>query len=167
MIAPPEALVQLLKPWADYYSHSKGATTVVEALHIGGVLFAGGVGISIDRGTFRAMRFPATERSHHMAELAAAHRWVLTGLTIVVLSGLLLLASDIETFFGSWMFWTKMTLVVLLLANGFWMTRIERDLQVDPSEVSPAWRRLHRVAGFSFALWFTVAVFGVALVNLA
>jgi len=80
---------------------------------------------------------------------------------------LLLLASDIETFFGSWIYWTKMVLVVLLLANGFWMTRVERRLEADPSDESPAWKTLHRVAGISFTLWFTIVVIGVTLVNLA
>ena len=162
----PESLVNLLQPWNDFYSHSKAAETVVQFLHIGGLVLAGGLAIGADRGTLRAMRIAAADRSHYTRELGSVHRWVLTGLTIVVLSGLALLASDIETFFGSWMFWTKMGLVALLLLNGLQMTRIEAALRRDASEASPAWNRLRRTAITSLVLWFIITAFGVALVNL-
>lgn len=162
----PEALVNLFQPWNDFYSHSKPAETVVQYLHIGGLLMAGGLAIAADRGTLRAMRIAAADRSHYTRELAAVHRWVLTGLTVVVLSGLALLASDIESFFGSWIFWTKMGFVLLLLLNGLQMTRIEAALQRDAGEASPQWARLRRTALTSLVLWFVIAAFGVALVNL-
>lgn len=162
----PEALVNLLQPWNDYYSHSKAAETVVQYLHIGGLVLAGGLAVSADRGTLRAMRIAAADRSHYTRELGAVHRWVLTGLTIVVLSGLALLASDIESFFGSWMFWTKMGLVALLLLNGLQMTRIEEGLRRDASDTSPHWAQLRRSAIRSLVLWFIITAFGVALVNL-
>ena len=108
----PESLVSLLKPWNEFYSHSKAAATIVIFFHIGGLLLAGGLAISADRGTLRALRFAATERPQFMRELGAVHRWVITGLTVVVVSGVLLLTADIETFFGSWIYWTKMALVV-------------------------------------------------------
>ncbi|HEY5061064.1 MAG TPA: DUF6644 family protein [Gemmatimonadaceae bacterium] len=166
MITPPESLVQLLKPWADFYSHSKVAETVVEFLHIGGLLLAGGLAIAADRSTMRALLLPVSERPLHMMELASVHRWVLTGLTVIVVSGLALLTADIETFFGSWIFWTKMGLVILLLINGFMMTRIESVLALEPDDQSPQWAKLRRVATSSLALWFTIALAGVALVNL-
>jgi hypothetical protein len=166
VITPPESLVQLLKPWADFYSHSKSAETAVEFLHIGGLLLAGGLAIAADRSTLRALRLPVSERSPHLMELASVHRWVLTGLSVIVVSGLALLTADIETFFGSWIYWTKMGLVILLLINGFMMTRIERRLALEPDDQSPQWSRLHRVSTSSLALWFTIALAGVALVNL-
>ena len=162
----PEALVNLLQPWNDFYSHSKAAETVVQYLHIGGLLMAGGLAVAADRGTLRAMRIAAADRSHYTRELGAVHRWVLTGLTIVVLSGLALLASDIESFFGSWIFWTKMGLVALLLLNGLQMTRIEAALRRDATEASPHWPKLHRTAITSLVLWFIITAFGVSLVNL-
>jgi hypothetical protein len=165
MIAPPEGLVNLLRPWNDYYSHSKTAETVVTFLHVGGMLLAGGLAIAADRGTIRALRMAAGDRPHHMRELGAVHRWVLTGLTVVVLSGLALFASDVETFWGSGIFWVKMAFVIALLVNGVVMTRTENALANDASESAPQWRTLHRVALASLVLWFIIAAFGVALVN--
>jgi hypothetical protein len=161
----PESIVNLLKPWNEFYSHSKTAATIVIFLHIGGLLLAGGLAIAADRGTLRALRIAAGERGHYVRELGAVHRWVLTGLTIVVLSGVLLLTADIETFFGSWIYWTKMALVALLLINGWMMTRTEAALEHDASETSPHWNSLHRRAVMSLGLWFTIAAFGVALAN--
>lgn len=165
IIAPPEALVNALKPWNDFYSHSKTMETLVTFLHIGALLLAGGLAVSADRGTLRALRVAAADRTHYTRELASTHRWVITGLTIVVISGLALLGSDIETFFGSWIFWTKMALVALLLVNGLMMTRAEKALERDPSEASPGWNTLHRTAVSSLALWFVITAFGCALVN--
>ena len=163
----PNALIQLFQPWNDFYSHSKPAETIVLFLHIGGMLLAGGLAISADRGTLRALRLTGDNRIAHMKELAAVHRWVITGLVIVASSGVALLASDIETFWGSWIFWTKMALVVLLLLNGLMMTRTERSLETEAGETSPHWGALRRSATASLALWFTITLAGVALANLA
>jgi hypothetical protein len=165
MIAPPEALVNLLEPWNRFYSHSKSTQTVVMFLHVGGLLLAGGLAIAADRGTLRALRIAAHERPNHLRELAGVHRLVIGGLAVVVASGVVLLASDIETFFGSGIFWVKMVLVVSLLVNGLMMTRTEDVLRRDDGENAPAWRRLHRIAVTSLALWFVTAAAGVALVN--
>lgn len=167
MISAPGFLVDAFAPWNEFYSHSVTVETIVQFLHVGGLLFAGGLAIAADRGSLRAMRVAAESRGSHLEELAAVHRWVITGLGIVVVSGFLLLTSDIETFFGSWVFWIKMLLVILLLANGWRMTRIEQQLRVDGSEDSAAWTRLHRVAITSLALWFTVTLAGITLMNAA
>jgi hypothetical protein len=165
VIAPPDALVSLLKPWADFYSHSKAAATVVTFLHIGGLLLAGGMAVAADRNTLRALKIAAHERGDHLTELSGIHRWVLTGLSIIVISGVALVTSDIETFWSSWVYWIKMSLVVLLLFNGFLMTRAEQGLVRDAGETSPHWRKLHRAAVRSLLLWFATAAVGVALVN--
>jgi uncharacterized membrane protein len=162
----PDFVVRLLEPWNHFYSHSKAAETVVQSLHVGGVLMAGGLAIAADRGTLRALRSPVSDRVFPMRELAAVHRWVLTGLTIVVVSGLALLTADIETFFGSWIFWTKMALFAVLLVNGLVIVRTEAELRADPGEESPHWDRLRVRALTSIILWFVLVVLGVSLVNL-
>lgn len=167
MIAPPGSLVEMLKPWSDFYDHSKLAETIVQFMHIGGLLLAGGLAVAADRGTLRAMRVAADARPHYTRELAAVHRWVLTGLTFVVISGLLMLASDLESFWGSWIYWVKMALVAVLLINGLMMTRAENAVARDGSESSPAWRALHRTAVTSLGLWFMITALGVALINFA
>ena len=167
MIAVPQFLVNAFAPWNELYSHSSAIETIVQFMHIGGLLFAGGLAIAADRGSLRAMRVAAANRTTHLEELAAVHRWVLTGLTLVVVSGFLLLTADIEAFFGSPVYWVKMVLVILLLANGYWMTKAEQALRADPSDDSPAWSRLHRAAIRSLVLWFTVTLAGITLVNMA
>jgi hypothetical protein len=164
---PPEFLVSLLQPWNDFYSHSKTAATIVVFLHVGGLLLAGGFAIAADRATIRSMGTSASARAAQLKELGATHRLVITGLTVVVLSGLALLTSDIETFWGSWIYWLKMALVAVLLLNGYRMTRIEKALEIDPSETSSSWTALHRTAVASLALWFATTFVGVALANFA
>ena len=101
MIAPPSTLVDLLQPWSDFYGHSKLAETIVVFIHVGGLLLAGGIAIATDRLTLRAVAAGRDERLRYLDELHAVHRWVLIGLTLILLSGLALVTSDIETFWGS------------------------------------------------------------------
>ena len=162
---PPDALVQLLQPWNDFYSHSKTTETIVLFLHIGGLLLAGGFAIAADRTTLRALRGAASNRPQYLAEQMTVHKWVISGLGIIVVSGLALLTSDIETFWGSWIYWGKMALVVLLLINGLMMTRTEKTLTADTSGQSPGWDSLRRTAVTSLMLWFAIALAGVALAN--
>jgi hypothetical protein len=164
---PPEFLVSLFQPWNDFYSHSKTTETIVIFLHIGGLLLAGGFAIAADRATIRSIGRSPDVRGAQLKELGAIHRWVIAGLGAVVLSGAALLASDFETFWGSWIYWLKMALVVVLLLNGYRMTQIERSLELDPSETSPKWNALHRTALASLALWFATTFLGVALANFA
>lgn len=163
----PALLVRLAQPWADVYSHSTAVSTTVTFLHIAALLFGGGVAVGADRGTLRSLKLEAAMRGTHLDELAALHRVVLTGLTLSLVTGVLLLAADLDTFLGSWVFWTKMVLVLLLLINGYLMTRSERALRAEPSPESVHWRSLRRSAITSLVLWFVITLAGVVLVNAA
>jgi hypothetical protein len=165
MIAPPSGLVDLLKPWSDFYGHSKLAETIVLFVHVGGLLLGGGFAVASDRATLRALRRSAEERAMQRHELSTAHRWVLTGIVLIALSGLALVTSDIETFWGSPIYWTKMALVVALLANGLLITRAEAALDRDDTAASPGWAALHRTAVVSVGWWFSITALGIALVN--
>ena len=160
-------LARLLEPWAQVYADSKVVATIVTFGHVASLLMAGGLAVATDRATLRALRLVATERGRHLEELAGIHRLVLTGLTVSVITGALLFASDVETFIGSWVFWGKMVLVVALLLNGYVMTRAERAVRGDSAGSSPSWAHLRRTALVSVGLWYVITLAGVALANIA
>jgi hypothetical protein len=165
--AATSALARLFEPWAHVYADSKILATLVTFGHIASLLMAGGLAVATDRATLRALRLAASERGRHLEELSGVHRLVVGGLTLSVITGLLLFASDVETFVGSWIFWLKMAFVCVLLANGYMMTRAERTLRADAAEASPAWGSLRRSALVSVALWYAITLAGVALMNVA
>lgn len=164
----PEILVHLAKPWADAYSNSKTLETIVTFVHVGALVAGGGVAIATDRSTLRALRADAPARGFHLEELSVVHRWVITGLVLATLSGVLLFAADVDTFWGSWIFWAKMALIVALLLNGLVMTRAETALRDSASPDDEAhWSRLRATALTSLGLWLVITLAGVALVNVA
>jgi uncharacterized membrane protein len=167
LIAPPEALVKLFAPWNKFYSDSKLTETIVTFLHTAGIVVGGGMAIAADRSTLRAKTWSDVERRHHVAELATLHRTVVTSLIVTALTGLLMLASDFETFWGSWIFWTKMSLVLLLLINGARMLSVENGLAADSTGASPDWARLRVNAVASITLWLATTLAGFALLNYA
>lgn len=160
-------LARIVEPWAHLYADSKAVATIVTFGHVASLLMAGGLAVATDRATLRALRLAAAERGRHLEELAGVHRLVVGGLALSVITGVLLFASDVETFLGSWIFWLKMGLICALLANGYVMTRAEDALRADAGEATPAWSRLRRSALVSVGLWYAITLAGVALVNVA
>jgi hypothetical protein len=160
-------LARLAEPWAHLYADSKTVATIVTFGHVASLLMAGGLAVATDRATLRALRLAAAERGRHLEELAGVHRLVVGGLSLSVITGVLLFASDVETFVGSWIFWLKMALICVLLANGYVMTRAEGALRADADEAAPSWTRLRRSALVSVGLWYAITLAGVALVNVA
>jgi hypothetical protein len=159
------------KPWAALYSDSRAISSAVTFLHLGGLLFAGGLAISSDRATFRALRGTDDDRSRLLLDLSNSHAWVLAGLTVIFASGLLLALSDVKTFGPSPIYWTKMSLVVLLLANGVLLQRTEKKLRAGSlltQSIAPRqrlWSRLRFAAAASMTLWTAIVLAGVILVE--
>ena len=165
-----ESLAAVFSPWQSLYSDSLALSTTVTTVHIVSLLLSGGLAIAADRATLRALRRPVEERALPLAELGSVHRPVVITLTVLMVSGLLLFAADVETFAVSWLFWVKMGLIVLLLANGAALYRTERRLGADLEDEDPdvparLWSRLGRSARASLGLWLLVAVLGTVLTN--
>jgi uncharacterized membrane protein len=167
ILATPQLLTDLVDPWAKLYSHSNVLATVVGFLHVAPIVVGGGAAIALDRSTLRLRHDEPGARARHLSELGTAHRLVLAALALSFISGLALLAADLDTFFGSWIFWVKMGLIALLLVNGAVMTRTESALRAAGANADALWRRLRNVAFTSLALWLIITLAGVALMNLA
>lgn len=159
------------KPWAALFSDSRAVSSTVTFLHLGGLLFAGGLAISSDRATFRALRGSDEDRSRLLVDLGNAHTWVVAGLSVIFVSGLLLALSDVKTFGTSPIYWTKMSLVALLLANGSLLQRTEQKLRSGSlltQSTAPRqrlWSRLRFAAATSVTLWTAIVLAGVILVE--
>lgn len=167
-MGPPAALVQFVEPWSQLYSDSKVLPTFIVFAHIAALVFAGGLAVTMDRATLRASHGPAEFRWRQLDELARAHRLVVTGLVLSVVTGILLFTADLETYFVSWIYWTKMSLIALMLVNGFLMSKTESRIRLTPGAADDAgWNRLRANAALSIALWFAIAFAGVALVKAA
>ena len=162
----PETLANIAKPWADLYSDSKVVSSGVLFLHLAPLVFGAGAAFAMDRATMQASRAEGSERARHLRALTAVHRVVLAGLALSFVSGVLMFLSDVETFFGSVFYWIKIALVVLLVANGFLMTKTEAALGKSPDS-APLWGRMRTLAIVSAVLWLATTFAGVVLTQYA
>jgi len=166
-----QAVATAAKPWASLFSDSTAVASTVTFFHLGGLLFAGGLAIASDRATFRAFRGTDEDRNRLLVDLGNSHSWVLAGLSVIFVSGLLLALSDVKTFGYSPIYWTKTSLVVLLLLNGSVLQRTEQKLRAGSlltQSTAPRqrlWSRLRFAAATSMALWTAIVLAGVILVN--
>lgn len=156
-------LNHLVEVWASIYSNHAALRTAVEFAHVGGLVGGGGCAIASDRATFLALRQPPSARGLHLRSLSSVHRIVVIGLAATMASGVLLFASDLDTFLYSKIFWIKMGLVALLLVNGGLLLRAEHQAERGHDE---AWSRLAWTSGISLALWFLTTLAGAALPNI-
>jgi hypothetical protein len=160
------ALARLAEPWNSLYSDSKAVASAVMFLHLVPLLIAGGAALTADRATLRASRASVDDRARQLGDLARTHTIVLAGLALSFASGVLLFLSDVDEFLDSPVFWVKLGLVALLLANGFVMTRTERAL-ANGGEQGALWDRLRTIAVLSLILWIATTLVGVVLTNYA
>jgi len=153
----------LLDTWTSFYSNHASLRTAIEFIHIGGLMLGGGCAIAADLATIEAVREGPIGRASQFHVLNRTHVIVVVGLVALFVSGILLFAADAGTFLHSRVFWLKMALLAMLLANGVAMLVGER--RVRGGDVR-AWSRLHTIAVSSLVLWFVTTLAGAALTNI-
>jgi hypothetical protein len=156
------SLLHLADTWASYYAGSPAVRTSINFAHIGGLVGGGGCAIAADRDAILAMRRDAAWREHHLTRLLHVHRAVIAGLAVVVISGVLLFAADVDTYWHSRVFWIKMACVALLVANGGLVVRAGHRAEANRPG---GWTALRSTAVMSLILWSVTTLLGVALSN--
>src|SRR5690349_11725474 len=115
MATPITTLAHIVEPWKDAYAASRVLGVAVVFGHLGALLIGGGVAVSTDLATLRAFRSGSSERIRQLGAVRASHRIVIAALTVLFVTGVLLLASDLDTFWGSPWLGMKLAFVTLLL----------------------------------------------------
>jgi hypothetical protein len=156
-------MTQLLTAWAAIFANHPVLRTVVDFVHIGGLVAAAGCALTADLATISAARRTPDSREAQLRVLKRTHPIIVGGLAALTASGVLLLGADITTFLHSTLFWIKMGLVGLLIFNGLLMLAAERRARLG---IAGSWRRLHALAVGSLALWTLTTLAGAALPNL-
>ncbi|MFL5607236.1 MAG: hypothetical protein ACJ8AD_12370, partial [Gemmatimonadaceae bacterium] len=109
------------------------------------------------------------ERRRVLRAARPSRRAIAVALGVAMISGLLLFFADLEAFAVSRVFWMKMILVVLLLANGVVASRLEaRLLREDDAAADHRerlWRRRRASARAAAVLWFALVLSGSALAS--
>lgn len=149
----------LIARWAHYYGDRKLVSAAVTYVHLAGILLAGGLAVATDRASLQLRPDGGRDVQIELARLYTVHRLVIFGLSFTVASGLLMLFADLQTFITSPLYWTKMGLVALLLANGYLRQRAENALRLGGA----AWTTFRRTSAASVVLWFLILLFGAFL----
>ena len=156
-------MTDLLQTWGSFYANHAAIRTLVAFLHVGALIAGGGLAVATDRIMLTGVVDDGSSRRPLLDRLQSTHGPVIASLVLLAISGVLLFASDFETFLHSKFFWAKMGLVALLVINGRVLWGAERRaLSGDHS----AWRTLRLSAIASLALWFLTTLGGVALPNI-
>jgi hypothetical protein len=148
--------------WASWFANSAALRTGISFAHVGGLVASGGPALVMDYAVLRASRRDAQARASALRDLVARHRWVIAGLTVVIVSGVMLLLADLESYLPSTTFWIKMAAVGLLAANGSMMWYATRAAAAGRTA---AWRTLRFTAVISIVLWMAITLLGTALPN--
>ena len=156
MTAPVSGLIGW---WADYYGNHQLVSVAVRFLHVSGLVVGGGTAVRTDWHLLIAGRRP-DRRAEALGRLAGSHRAVVPSLALVVASGATMVVGDLDTFIPSRLFWTKMALFVVLLANGLFLVAAERAAHHAPAS---AWGRLGLASTISLTLWFVLLFVGTWL----
>ena len=162
------------EPWRRLYAQSPLLSTLILFGHLGGLFAAGGLTVAADRATLSLDPSDEIDRRRHLSDLARLQRPVWIAFVIALVSGALLFLADVEAFALSRIFWTKMALVALLVANSLFTARLDAALRREEAAAPepPAadlralrWRRRRAGALASALLWFGLVLVGTALAS--
>ena len=157
------ALRDLAVTWGSFYSNHAALRTIIAFAHVGGLVAAGGASFVADREILSAFRRRAQDGSTGLRTVHTAHGVILAGLAVVIVSGVLLFAADLDAYLTSRLFWIKMALVVALMINGAILTRAEHRAS---NNLDDSWETLKWTAIASLCLWFLTTFIGTALPNI-
>lgn len=172
-----ELLIALVEPWAAYYADHPTLATAIIACHILAMFIGGGMAVTTDRAIWRSAAGSADAARAILADLSATHTIIQRALVAAFATGLALLATDVATFVGSPVYWTKMAAIAVLIANGARMRVYERRVVAGFAGTTPHtaemplpgpvahWSRVKQSAAISAVLWVSIVVLGVVLSN--
>jgi len=157
-----QAFNQAVSWWAVYYSDHQMVSLTVMYFHLAGILIGGGTAIAADREVFAAARVDDRDcQAAAVAVVQHAHGVVGPALGVMLVSGVLMTMADWETFAASSLFWIKMGLVGLLMANGVGLMVAGRAHAA--SQPAHVWRRIVAASGVSLLLWLLILWMGAWL----
>lgn len=154
----PAAMSHALETWSAFYGDHKLVAVTIRFLHLAAILVAGGTALAADRAVLRAWRGGEEEHASALALLRGSHSVVVPSLAVVVVTGALLTAADTDTFLNSRVYWVKLGLVGLLLANGAGMLAAEAAVRR-----GTPWLALLGTAIASLGLWLALLYAGTLL----
>jgi hypothetical protein len=166
-----DQIAEWCRPWNHLFSHSKVIAGSVTGAHILALMFGGGFAIGADRLTLRVDPSDTGAVATQLRDVRDIHAPVIVALAVLALTGVALALADVETFVPSLYFWIKLTLVAVLLGNGWVLRATERRLAASAARDEPvtaaAWSRMRVLAWSSVLLWTATAVAGIVLSNIA
>ena len=162
-----------VEPWRRLYAQSPLLSTLILFGHLGGLLAAGGLAVAAERATLRLDPNDDAERRRHLADLERLRTPVWSAFGVAVVSGALLFLADVEAFAASPIFWTKMSLVGLLIGTTWVTSRLDTALRRDGADgttsegvaIERRWRRRRAAAIVIALLWFGLVLVGAALAS--
>ena len=148
--------------WEALYRGNDVVQLLAGLGHLLAVAFAARFALAGDRAALRAERRPPLQRDALLAQIGRAHRPVLIGLGLALLTGLAQLLAQLDYLPGSPWWWLKLAGLAALLANGRLVERAASRLRAEPQQPEQ-WRRLRAAARRSVGLWLSLVVLGLLL----
>jgi len=144
-------LTAFFSSWSSYYGDHQALSVTIRSLHLLALVVGGGAAVTADRRVLTSRR--SARLSDALAYMHRSHRIVIFAFAVIVATGLLMALADVSTYSVSTLFWTKMGLVALLMANGAFLTFAGNRA----AAADAPWRdRLVAGSAISLVLWLVI-----------